>query len=143
MKIRITAGIAVVVLGLLTALGPRFLFKVCGPRTDGGFMKCHWTAQAEIGAGALTAVLGAALVFFSSVKIRLGLAIGVVLFAMSALLYPHALIGGCGMHTMPCRTTAFPALTVVGILTIAVGALYIAYLTHPPSAPPPPSQTAS
>jgi hypothetical protein len=130
MKIRITGGIAVIALGLLIALGPQFLFKVCGPMENGGFMKCHWTAQAEIGAGALIAALGVAHIFFSSAKIRLGLAIGVVLSAILALLYPHALIGGCGMHTMPCRTIAFPALTVISILTIAGGALYIAYLAR-------------
>jgi hypothetical protein len=46
MKIRM-GGIAVIVLGLLIALGPQFLFKVCDPAAGGAFMKCHWSAQAR------------------------------------------------------------------------------------------------
>lgn len=128
MKIRIIGGIAVIALGLLLALGPHFLFKVCGPTADGGFMKCHWSAQAEIGAGALIAALGLALTFFAAPKTRLGLAIGVFLSGILALLIPHALIGGCGMHTMPCRKIAFPAITVVSILLLAGAGLYSFYL---------------
>jgi hypothetical protein len=123
-------GIAAVVLGLLIALGPQFLFQVCGPMMDGGFMRCHWSAQAEIGVGALIAALGIALVVFAAPKLRLGLAVGVFLSGILALLVPHALIGGCAMHTMACRKIAFPALTVVAILLLIGAGLYIAYLAR-------------
>jgi hypothetical protein len=130
MKNWIISGVAAIVFGLLIALGPQFLFKVCGPTESGGFMKCHWTALAEIGVGGLIAALGIAIAFFASPKTRLGLAIGVVLAAILALLYPHALIGGCGMPSMDCRKIAFPALTVISILTIAGGAFYIVSLAR-------------
>jgi hypothetical protein len=129
MKIRIAGGVAAIVSGLLVALGPQFLFKVCDPMGE-NFMKCHWTAQAEIGVGGLIVALGIALIVFASPKTRLGLAIAVVLTAVLALLFPYALIGGCDMPLMDCRKIAFPAITVVSMLTIAGGALHIAYLSR-------------
>ncbi|MDR2943025.1 MAG: DUF4418 family protein [Treponema sp.] len=128
MKKRIT-GIVFTVLGLLIALGPQFLFKVCQPIED-IFMKCHWSAQAEIGVGAVTAVLGIALIIFTSVKVRLGLVIGILLSGVHALLIPHALIGGCTMDSMTCRKITFPAITVISILLIVVAGIYTAYLAR-------------
>jgi hypothetical protein len=129
MKIRIFGGGAAAALGLLITLGPQFLFKVCEPAGE-NFMKCHWTAQAEIGAGALIAALGITLIVFASPRTRLGLAIAVFLSGVLALLLPHVLIGGCAMDTMACRKIAFPAITVVGILLLAGSGLYIAYLAR-------------
>jgi hypothetical protein len=130
MKNRIISGGGVIVLGLLIALGPQFLFKVCGPTAEGGFMRCHWSAQAEIGIGGpLIAGLGIALIIFADPRIRLGLTVGIFLSGVLALLIPHALIGGCAMHGMACRKVAFPAITVLGILLLigtACNALYLA-----------------
>jgi hypothetical protein len=71
MKKRIISGGGVIVLGLLIALGPQFLFKVCGLTADGGFTRCHWSAQAEIGIGGiLIAGLGIALILFANPRIR-------------------------------------------------------------------------
>ncbi|MDR0553259.1 MAG: DUF4418 family protein [Treponema sp.] len=130
MKIRIFGGIAAIALGLLISLGPQFLFKVCEPMMDGGFMKCHWSAQAEIGVGGLIAALGIALAFFAAPKLRLGLAVGVFLSGVLALLIPHALIGGCGMAAMACRKIAFPSITVISILLLIGSGAYIAYLVR-------------
>jgi hypothetical protein len=128
MRNRIISGGAAVVLGLLIALGPQFLFKVC-PVMGDIIMKCHWSARGEIGVGALIALLGLALVFFADPGTRLGLTIGIFLAGVLALLIPHALIGGCVMHSMPCRKIAFPAITVISILLLlgaAFNALYLA-----------------
>jgi hypothetical protein len=130
MKIRVIGGVAAAVLGLLIALGPQFLFKVCDPMMDGSFMKCHWSAQAEIGAGALIAALGIALTVFAAPKTRLGLVIGVFLSGVLALLIPHSLIGGCGMPSMACRKVAVPAITVICILLLIGAGLYTAYLAR-------------
>ncbi|MDR1470659.1 MAG: DUF4418 family protein [Spirochaetaceae bacterium] len=130
MKNRIISGGSVIVFGLLIALGPQFLFKVC-PVVDGMYMKCHWSARAEMGIGGpLIAGLGIALIFFASPKIRLGLTIGVFLAGVLALLIPHTLIGGCSMHSMPCRKVAFPAITVISILLLIAAALNAAYLAR-------------
>jgi hypothetical protein len=129
MKNRVIAGGAALVCGLLIALGPQFLFKVC-PVMGGVYMKCHWSAQAEIGVGALIAALGVALVVFAHPKTRLGLGIGIFLAAVLALLIPHGLIGGCPMPAMACRKVAFPAITVVSILLLAAAAIQILYLAR-------------
>jgi len=121
-------GIIFTALGLLIALGPQFLFKVCEPKGD-MIMKCYWSARAEIGVGAVIAVLGIALIVFSCSKIRLGLVIGIFLSGINALLIPHALIGGCAMHSMPCRKIAFPAITVIGILLLIGAGIYIFVLS--------------
>jgi hypothetical protein len=127
MKNRIASGAAVIVFGLLIALGPQFLFKVC-PVAGDVIMKCHWSAQAEIGVGGLIAALGIALVVFASLHTRLGLTIGVFLSGILALLIPHALIGGCPMHGMACRKITFPAITVIGVLLLLGMALNGLYL---------------
>jgi hypothetical protein len=120
----------VIIFGLLIALGPQFLFKVC-PVVDGMYMKCHWSARAEIGIGGpLIAGLGIALIFFANPKIRLGLTVGIFLSGVLALLIPHALIGGCVMHNMPCRKITFPAITVISILLLIGSALYTLYLAR-------------
>jgi hypothetical protein len=130
MKNRIISGGAVIIFGLLIALGPQFLFKVC-PVVDGMYMKCHWSARAEIGIGGpLIAGLGIALLFFANPKIRLGLTIGIFLSGVLALLIPHALIGGCVMHSMPCRKITFPAITVISILLLIAAALNGLYLAR-------------
>jgi hypothetical protein len=128
MKNRIASGAAAIVFGLLIALGPQFLFKVCPVMGDMA-MKCHWSAQAEIGVGGLIALLGVALIVFASPQIRLGLSVGVFLSGVLALLIPHVLIGGCPAHHMDCRKIAFPAITVISVLlliTAAFNALYLA-----------------
>jgi hypothetical protein len=126
-KNRIISGGGAVVFGLLIALGPQFLFRVC-PVVENRFMKCHWSAQAEIGIGALIAVLGIALTLFADPRTRLGLSIAVFFSGVLTLLVPHSLIGGCSMPSMACRKIAFPSLTVIGILLLIATALNILYL---------------
>jgi hypothetical protein len=123
MKNRVIAGASAAALGLLIALGPQFLFKVC-PVTAGMIMKCHWSARAEIGVGALIAALGIALVVFADPKTQLGLSIGIFLSGALALLVPHGLIGGCPMHSMACRKVAFPSITVISILLLIGSGFY-------------------
>ena len=109
-------GIVVAIFGLLLALGPQFLFKVCDSQT---IMLCHWTARAEIGIGMIIALLGVAMIIFTDIRIHLGLSIGIFLSGIYALLVPHVFIGGCAMPTMACNTTAFPSITVISILLLA------------------------
>jgi hypothetical protein len=82
-------------------------------------MTCHWTAQAEIGVGMLIALLGFLLICCPVKDIRLGITAGMCGAGILALLFPHVLIGGCQAESMACNTTAFPILSVLGILTLA------------------------
>ena len=126
MKKRII-GIIIAALGLLLAIGPRFLFKVCEYRPQ-LTMICHWTAQAEIGIGATIAFLGIALFIFTDLKIQLGLSIGILISGINAILIPNVLVGGCRMDTMPCFTTAYPAITVISILLLVVVLFHILFI---------------
>jgi hypothetical protein len=102
---------------------------------DGMFMRCHWSAQAEIGIGALIATLGTALMIFSSPKIRLELTIRIFLSDILTMLIPYAIIGGCAMHSMACRKITFRAITVISILLLITGAANSLYLTRKKPAP--------
>jgi hypothetical protein len=136
-KVNIIIGAVVVVLGLLIALGPQFLFKVCAPHEEGGFSHCHWSAQAEIGMGFLIVALGGCMIALRDPKTQLGLAIAVFLASFVSLFIPHTLIGGCSMATMACHRVAFPALTVESVILLIVSAVYVVFLEmKKPSASP-------
>ena len=124
MKKAIIFGAVIIILGLLIALGPQFLFKVCGHGEE-GFPHCHWSAQAEIGMGLLIVALGACMIVFTDTKTHLGLAIGTFLASIIALAVPNFLIGGCGMMTMQCRKIAFPALTAESIVLLVFSAIMV------------------
>ncbi len=119
MKNRLFSGIGAVLSGLLISIGPQSIFKPCEAKSDGSWMLCHWTAQAEIGVGLLIVVLGVLLLTFPSQQTRLGLSIAVALAGILAILFPAVLIGGCAMKTMLCQSVTFPALQVIGVLTVA------------------------
>jgi hypothetical protein len=127
MKRSIIFGSIVIVLGLLIALGPQFLFKVCA-HGDDGFPHCHWSAQAEIGMGFLIAALGICMIVFTDPKTHMGLSIGIFLAGITALFIPHALIGGCGMMTMQCRKVAFPAITAESVVLLVFSAVIAVYI---------------
>jgi hypothetical protein len=149
MKKVIICGSIVIALGLLIALGPQFLFKVCntsmssstsadaddccaepeqnsccGPAA-GSLPICHWSGRAEIGIGLLIAALGACMIVFTDPKTQLGLLIGTFLASIIALVIPHSLIGGCATMTMRCHKVAFPALTVESIVLLVFSAVMI------------------
>ncbi|MHB9293080.1 hypothetical protein Holit_02199 [Hollandina sp. SP2] len=119
---------AAIILGLFISLGPQVLFKLCPPKADGTWMRCHWTGQAEIGAGFLVVLLGGVVLGCASTKVRLGLSIALCLSGILTLLFPSTLIGGCMMETMPCRKAAFPGIYLCSLLTIAGAAMNSLYL---------------
>jgi hypothetical protein len=123
-KKAIIFGTVIIILGLLIALGPQFLFKVC-KHGEEGFPHCHWSAQAEIGMGLLIVALGACMIVFTDTKTHLGLAIGTFFASIIALAVPNLLIGGCGMMTMQCRKIAFPALTAESIVLLVFSAIMV------------------
>jgi hypothetical protein len=127
LKNEIAGALLVTALGVLIALGPQFLFTVCAHGED-SFPRCHWTAQAEIGGGALIAALGLALALFKEGGARQGLLTGVFFAGILSLSLPHALIGGCGMMTMQCRRVAFPWLTAIGAAVVIYAAVCAAYI---------------
>ena len=130
MKKAIISGAVVTALGLLIALGPQFLFKICA-HGESVFPLCHWTARAEIGVGLLIAALGACLIVFNDPKTHIGLLIGIFLAGIVALGIPHFLIGGCGSLAMRCRKVAFPALTAESIVLLVFSAVMLTLIAVP------------
>ena len=131
MKNRIGSGVVAMARGLAIAWGPQFAFNVCSPMTMMGgerFMTCHWTARAEIGAGMLIVLLGLFLICCPVGDIRLGITAGIFGTGILVLLFPHVLIGGCQAESMACNKTAFPFLSVLGVLTLAGSAANLFYL---------------
>jgi hypothetical protein len=122
MKKAIISGAIVIALGLLIALGPQFLFKVCSSH-GGAFPLCHWSAQAELGMGMLIAALGICLIVFTDQKTQFGLYIGIFFSVIIALSIPNALIGGCNVKTMACRRVAFPAITIISVIVLVFSAV--------------------
>ena len=98
--------------------------------TTDSVMKCHWTAQAELGTGILIGLLGLLLMIFKSGQTRLGLNLSAILNGILALLIPTALIGVCGGVHMSCRALTLPALIILSSLVIAAGAVNAIYLNH-------------
>jgi len=149
MKRSIIIGSIIVVLGLLIALGPQFLFKTCDPNMSlsanadandccaeptqnsccgpaaSSLPICHWSARAEIGIGLLIVALGVCMIVFIDPKTHLGLLIGTFLASIVALGIPHSLIGGCATMTMRCRRVAFPALTIESAVLLVFSAVMI------------------
>lgn len=126
-KNRLISGIVYIVLGVLIAAGPQTLFAVCESMGD-SYMKCHWTAQAEIGCGLAIAALGIFLLCFSSELIRIGIQSALILQSLQAVLIPSVLIGVCGGNHMRCHALTLPALNVLGTIGIIVGAINLIYL---------------
>ena len=125
-KNRLLTGGVYTILGILTAIGPQTIFAVCDAM-EGKFMKCHWTAQAELGNGAIIAILGF-LLFLSSKKIRVGLQIALLALSVNSILLPNLLIGVCGGNHMSCHSLTLPALNVIGAVSIIVGIINLIYL---------------
>jgi len=147
MKKCVIFGSVVILLGLLIALGPQFLFKVCElimtttgeaedccaePETDdccaptvGDLPICHWSARAEIGVGLLIAALGICMLVFTDPKTQLGLVIGVFFSAIVALFIPNTLIGGCDSMAMACHRVAFPTLTIESVILLVFSAVIV------------------
>jgi hypothetical protein len=127
MKKNIICSAAVVIIGLLIAFGPQFLFKICGGGCSccGDIPGCYWAGRAEIGMGLIIAALGLCLLVFPNVQTQLGLAIGIFLTGLFALLIPHVIIGGCEMKTMACHKVAFPALTIESAILLALSAVMV------------------
>lgn len=143
----IVFGVVIIILGLFIALGPQFIFQVCGSTITssevivdcctvfeissccvpdvGRLAICYWTARAEIGIGLLIVALGTCMLVFADRKIHFGLAIGTLFSSIIAWAVPNLLIGGCSSLVMRCHKVAFPALTVVSVVLFIFSVIII------------------
>ena len=82
-------------------------------------MKCHWTAQAEIGLGVPLFVLGVLLFFSRSREARAFLGILGAVLGLFVILFPTVMIGVCSSADHYCNLLMKPALVLAGSLVIA------------------------
>jgi hypothetical protein len=122
-----------VVLGLLIAFGPQYLFLVdfaCGCC----IAHCVWSAQTLIGLGIVISALGLCFIVYTDPKTQFGLNISIFLTGLISMLIFLVIIGGCEVENMKCRTTAFHILTVLCSLVLAGSAFNIfTYFGYTPS----------
>jgi hypothetical protein len=119
----IIKGAFFVALGALIALGPQFLFRIC-EQTHGheGVTKCWWSAQAEIGVGAVIALLGFLCILIRETHASIGLSLAIALNGILAFLIPNVLTGMCEHPHMNCRLTTLPALNILSVVTVLAAA---------------------
>lgn len=121
-------GIVIALLGLLTALIPTVIFKVCAAM-DGKFMKCHWTSQVEVALGIAVLVLGLLIVLSKENAAASAYAVASAVNGVLVILIPTVVIGVCGSADMPCHSGTKPALIIAGALIIVVALINtISYL---------------
>lgn len=126
MKNRIFMTFFLLIAGILIAVGPHTIFEVCD--TSEMVMKCHWSAQAEIGTGLLI-ITGAILYFlFKDWQSKTVISFFTIAVGIVTILIPKVLIGGCGSGRMPCQSTAFPAIYLISSAIIIFSAVNIFYL---------------
>jgi hypothetical protein len=102
------------------------------PATEGhsgqGHMVCFYTAQAELGLGAVVIFNGLLFLLFSSPQRRLGVSLSLTGSAVLSGAIPTLLIGVCPGDMMICHSGTLPALLIVSAalaLFSLVNALYL------------------
>ncbi|MBQ8967544.1 DUF4418 family protein [Ruminococcus sp.] len=112
-------GIAEIVLAALLTVGSFTVFKACGEH-DGKYMACHWAQNAVTLTGTVIVLLALLRILLSDRGVKAGLAIGVLLSAISVILIPDTVISLCMMDTMRCHSIFRPAVTVIASVLAAV-----------------------
>jgi hypothetical protein len=129
MKNRLLFGLAALIGGVLIALGPQYIFKICEQtHGHGDITRCFWMARAEIGIGSSILIIGFVYIIFGKPRLAAGLTIAAALETVQAFLIPNLLIGVCPHQNMACRLATLPALNVISFfmaLFMSVNAIYL------------------
>ncbi|HEX3077164.1 MAG TPA: DUF4418 family protein [Lachnospiraceae bacterium] len=103
---------------ILYIFGPLSIFKIC--EAGDHPMKCYWSSKAEIGVALILVVVAVLYYFSKTTREKTVLAILATALGIVAILIPSVLIGGCGMKTMPCQKSTFPAYYVTSAILIVI-----------------------
>ena len=126
-------ALALLVLGIILAVGPWVLFPVCeveGMLQPNGLpMPCGYTARAEMVAGSLLFIGGLLLFFVKSNDAKRVIAILSAAIGVWSILIPVYLIGVCKNLAHPCVLETKPSLLIVGAVVVIVS-LVLLYLTR-------------
>jgi hypothetical protein len=120
------AALAIMILAVAIAAVPQFTDCESHGRmltlADGRqvSMKCHWTAQAELGLGLPLFAVGAVMFFSRRKGARRGLGFTGTTLGALAILLPTTLVGVCMNPDMPCASIMKPALVFMGALVVGI-----------------------
>lgn len=114
-------SIGTILAGLLLSAGPQFLFQPC-PTTE-KFMKCFYSCKALIVVGAVLALVGLLQLISKEAKSRKALAVVGTALAVSAILIPTVIIGGCAKPEMACQVLTFPVTHALSTVTVVLQGL--------------------
>jgi len=118
MKKTIIFCVLIVISGLLTALGPVYIFKGCAAGCCSSYPECYWLTKYMLGMGMIITALGLFYIVYNDVKIQMGMTIGLFFTSITALLAIYVLIGGCETKSMECNLVTIPFLTGLNILVV-------------------------
>ena len=93
------------------------VFKACGPKDDGSFMKCQWAWRAVVLTTVFIVINAVAHLLFSEGGIKTGLSIAILTISLANILLVGTVIPLCGMEDMACRSLTKPGNTTLGIIT--------------------------
>ena len=112
-------GVVLVIAGVLTAVGPQYIFPICSgmnPKSP-----CYYTGLADIGAGLVLTLLGLLILFDRNEETVRGLLAAALINGIQIILIPTVLIGVCKGSMMTCHAATRPFLILLGILIILTG----------------------
>ena len=124
-KTGLILDIVLLVLSAVLCFGTKFLFHACAPKEDGSFMVCHWAEQAVFGLGLVLFVLSIVLFVFKDGKTKSGIILGMEAVSALTAVLPNHLINLCMMTDMRCHSVMKPAVLIIGILIVIVGAIAV------------------
>lgn len=127
MKKRYIFALLIILIGVLLFFTPFNLAHVCGPKADGGCMKCHWMGEAVRMLGGLITILG--LTFALSKKMASGIAVSVACVGLCEIFLQFFVIGTCKTATMSCNVYTRPTVILLSVTLMVVSLLYV-FLTR-------------
>jgi hypothetical protein len=117
-KNKLIISIIYLIAAIVYIFGPLTIFKIC--EAGDHPMKCYWSSKAEIGVAFILIVTAVLYYFSKTTREKTILSILAIALGVVAILIPSVLIGGCGMKTMPCQKSTFPAYYVTSAILIVV-----------------------
>lgn len=114
------SDIILLVLSLILLFGTAFVFHACPQKEDGSWMMCHWAGNVVTGLASVFSFVSLVRLFIPCEKIKTGISLAFVPFAVVTALVPGILVPLCMMKDMRCHTIMRPSVVVISILILAV-----------------------
>lgn len=109
------------VLGLLLMVGVLTVFKACGLKDDGTWMRCHKAQNYAAICGAVICVLFLAAAFIKNKIAGTVASVAGIVGGIVAMLIPGMIMPMCMTKTMRCYTVMQPFVRIMSVLIILFG----------------------